>query len=120
MVDVLGLAQERRALLLREVETLDWFIEMARQLAEGPATSDLLLNRISLDTGVERAPEPAKPSEAPASKVTASDGPAKPPAGAVEGPADTLMFKRMLSEMRRKHQQRTYPEPEPEKIAASG
>ena len=118
MVDLLELAQERRAALQREMETLDWFIEMARQLTEGPATSDLLVNRISLDTGANTAPEPAKPAEAPASKVTAPAEPAKPLAGGVEGPADTLMFKRMLSEMRRKHQQQAYLEPE--KIAASG
>ena len=133
MIDVLGLAQQRRAALIREVETLDWFIEVARQLAEEPATHDLLLNRISLDMDDDAASEPARQPETATSEAVPAPDPevvrieaaatppteeARPDLADAQLPIDTLMFKRMLTEMRRKHQEQMFGGRE--KVAASG
>ena len=135
MIDVLELAQQRRAVLLKEIETLNWFIATAMRLAEGPATNDLLLNRISLDmdaTGMTERSESAEtpfsnavtvaaPAETRAELVTARQAAgddAEPAATFAEKPLDSLIFKRMLSEMRRKHQDQMFTGHE--KVAASG
>ena len=134
MIDVLELAHQRRAVLLREVETLNWFIGMARQLAEGSATAEPLVNRVSLDTGTQRAPGTEKtadvsdttaPSAAPTADTVASatapqrSDPAKAQrmTPSAQSPIDSLGFKRMLTEMRRKHQERASTDRE--KVAAT-
>lgn len=132
MIDVLELAQQRRAVLLKEIETLNWFIATGMRLAEGPATDDLLLNRISLDMEAAGMPErsvsaespvsnavaASTPVEAPAEPQQAAGGNAEPSVTFAEQPVDSLIFKRMLSEMRRKHQDQMFTERE--KVAASG
>ena len=135
MIDVLELARQRRAVLLKEIETLNRFIATGMRLAEGPVTSDLLLSQVSLDTAAEEMPELAASADAPASnsvaigssneaQITPAAAPqsagteAGPPAGSSESPIDSLIFKRMLSEMRRKHQDQMFAERE--KVAASG
>ena len=135
MIDVLELAQQRRAVLLKEIETLNWFIATGMRLAEGPATDDLLLNRISLDMEAAGMPERSVSAESPVSNAVAAGAPAEAPAEPAtpqqaaggnaepsvtfaEQPVDSLIFKRMLSEMRRKHQDQMFTERE--KVAASG
>ena len=135
MIDVLELARQRRAVLLKEIETLNRFIATGMRLAEGPVTSDLLLSQVSLDTAAEEMPELAASADAPASNSVAigssneaqiapaaapqsAGTEAGPPAGSSESPIDSLIFKRMLSEMRRKHQDQMFAERE--KVAASG
>lgn len=135
MIDVLELAQQRRAVLLREIETLNWFIATGMRLAEGPARNDLLLNRISLDmdaAGMAELPGSAEvpvpnavavgaAAETRAEPVTprqAAGDDAEPAVTFAEKPVDSLIFKRMLSEMRRKHQDQMFTEHE--KVAASG
>lgn len=127
MADVLELARQRRAELVAELKKVDWFLEKAEALLQ--AHSQMPTPEAAIEVKPSPRPSVVAPREASATLPTAA--PAEEPvlrvkapeegkaAQVYQRPVDTIVFKKMLSEMRRTHQP---PEPQPvqEKIAAHG
>ena len=121
MVDVLELARDRRAELIAELETLDWFLKKAETLLrehyEKTVTPDQALLRpapVAVAQVEHAQPDSAKK---PVLHVSAPDE-----ARAADGyqrPVDTIVFKKMLTEMRRTYQTPNAM-PVQEKIASAG
>lgn len=107
MTDVLKLAHARRAELTKELEKLDWFLKKAEELLSGAASTVPVVK-------AEAEVQTKQPSDALTSKSAVAPSQETkvlkvqtPPAGQAavveQRPVDTVVFQKMLSEMRRKH-----------------
>ncbi|MGD1923204.1 MAG: hypothetical protein ACFB03_03315, partial [Paracoccaceae bacterium] len=105
MVDVVEYARERRAELLAEIRKLDWFLKVAEEL-QGLEPKEVPAESPKRPSVVERSDQ--KPAEVKASKDSMPEkaAPGTPVYRAEDldlgpRPVDTIVFKKMLSEMRR-------------------
>lgn len=125
MVDVLELARQKRAELVAELKQLDWFLEKAEALLR--EHSETASPKVSADTAASVRPAVVvTPKTRSQQAPTLTEKPVLHVQAADEGkatqvyqrPVDTIVFKKMLSEMRQTHQA---PDTMPvrEKIAAT-
>ncbi len=125
MVDVLELARQKRAELVAELKKLDWFLKRAEALLR--EHSETASPKVSTDTAA-----PVRPAIVVTPKTRSQQTPAltekpvlhvqAPEEGKAtqvyQRPVDTILFKKMLSEMRQAHQTPNAM-PVREKIAAT-
>lgn len=111
MADVLELARQRRVEIANELKALDWFLSKAEELVK----------EVGVHSPTQTISDPAKRSAtiAPAVKTVKVSAPQEDQAIEVDkAPVDTIVFKKMFSEMRRTHQQSAVYDSE--QVAAAG
>ncbi|MEM7684018.1 MAG: hypothetical protein AAF293_04285 [Pseudomonadota bacterium] len=127
MVDVVEYARERRAELLAEIRKLDWFLKVAEEL-QGLEPKEVPAGSPKRPSVVERSDQ--KPAEVKASKDSMPEKATQPAPGTPvyraedldlgPRPVDTIVFKKMLSEMRRTYASDRVPAVDPEQKVAAG